>query len=52
MDKAEIRQINEINEYKEQLIKTKSNKRKKDILKQINTLERELKEYRRLRYEE
>ena len=50
MSNAEQRHIEEIEYYQKQLTKTKSQKRKNDLLKHINKLKKELKIYRWLRY--
>lgn len=50
MDKAEIRQIEEIKQYKAELSKTNSKQRRYELHQHIRKLERELREYRQLRY--
>lgn len=50
MDKAEERQLNEIEKYKLEIEKTNSNKRKNQLQRCIKRLRRELTEYRQLRY--
>jgi hypothetical protein len=46
MDKAEMRQLAEINRMKEACRKTTSEYLRRDYEKSINRMERELKEYR------
>lgn len=50
MDKAEQRQIQEITECYNQINKTTSKQRQKQIYNRIRKLKSELREYRQLRY--